>query len=149
MAAAPAAPALVAQQAAADNPKLELSVPDVAAEAVLHFFSAQQLATLQKLSEILMPAVNRAPGGLNAHAPEFLDFLIGDSQAERQQLYRSGLDGLNLQAKKRYNRAFSELDSGQAEPLLAPLREAWTYDPPADAWRGSCGARSRTFVRRR
>src|SRR5690242_2395429 len=134
LAVAPTAPALVAQQPAAnadDNPKLELSVPDAAAETVLHFFNTQQFAALQKLSEILMPPAHGAPGALNAHAPEFLDFLIGDSPAERQQLYRSGLDGLNLQARKRYNRAFSELDAAQAGPLLAPLREAWTYDPPA------------------
>jgi gluconate 2-dehydrogenase subunit 3-like protein len=136
---APAAAPLVAQQAASpapnaaeDNPKLELSVPDAAADPASRFFSAQQYAALQKLSELLMPAQNGAPGAVDARVPEFLDFLISESPAERQQVYRNGLDGLNVQAKKRFNRAFAEVEASQAEQLLAPLREAWTYDPPAE-----------------
>jgi hypothetical protein len=136
---APAAPVLVAQQttplapnATDDNPKLDLSTPDGAADPVPHFFAIPQLAALRKLSDLLMPAMNGAPGALDARVPEFLDFLIGESAAERQQIYRTGLDGLNAQAKKRFGRAFAETEAGQAEQLLAPLREAWTGDPPAD-----------------
>lgn len=132
---APAVP-LAAQQttplasAAEDNPKLDLTVPDAAAEPVPHFFTPAQFATLRKLSDVLMPATNGAPGALDARVPEFLDFLINESPAERQQVYRSGLDGLNAQAKKRFGKAFAETEASQAELLVAPLREAWTYEPP-------------------
>jgi len=136
--AAPAVPALLAQQttpagnASDDNPKLDLSVADAAADPVAHFFSAQQYAALRKLSDLLMPAMNGTPGALEARVPEFLDFLIGESPGERQQVYRNGLDGLNAQAKKRFNRGFAETEAAQAEQLLGPLREAWTNDPPAE-----------------
>ncbi len=106
--------------------------PDAAAEAVLHFFTAQQFATLRKLSDLLMPPVNGAPGALEAKAPEFLDSLLSQSPAERQQLYRNGLDGLNAQARKRFSKLFADFDAAQAEMLLAPLRDPWTYDAPSD-----------------
>ncbi|MBV8819317.1 MAG: gluconate 2-dehydrogenase subunit 3 family protein, partial [Acidobacteriaceae bacterium] len=62
----------------------------------------------------------------------FLDFLIGRSPGERQQEYRTGLDGLNTEAQKRFHKAFAEVDESEASALLAPLREAWTYEPPRD-----------------
>lgn len=110
---------------------MRYAVPDAAAETVLHFFTAQQFATLRKLADILMPA-SGAPGALEAKAPEFLDFFLSQSSADRQQLYRNGLDGLNAQSKRRFTKPFADVDAGQADMLLAPLREPWTYDAPAD-----------------
>ena len=72
------------------------------------------------------------PGALEAEAPEFLDFLIGQSPAERQQIYRTGLDILNAQAMKQFKKNFAEVDETQANTLLAPLRAAWTYNPPTE-----------------
>lgn len=108
------------------------AAPDAAAEPVLHFFTAQQFAALRKLSDLLNPPMNGAPGALEAKAPEFLDFLLSQSSADRQQLYRNGLDGLNAQARRRFTKPFADVDAGQAEMLLVPLREPWTYDAPAD-----------------
>jgi hypothetical protein len=135
LAALPAASALHAQQAGAspdDLPKLEPSVPDGAADPVPHFFTAAQFATLRKTSDIIIPPVNGSPGALTAGAAEFLDFLIGDSDAERRHVYRAGLDGLNAQAQKRFNKPFADLDNAQADLLLAPLGQPWTFDEPDD-----------------
>jgi len=138
LAATPAAPALLAQQSQqvqqAPPPaeaSLRYAVSDDAAETVPHFFSAPQFAALRKLADILMPA-SGAPGAVEAKAPEFLDFLLSQSSADRQQLYRTGLDGLNAQARKRFSKLFADVDAGQADMLLAPLRDPWTYDAPAD-----------------
>jgi hypothetical protein len=140
LAVAPAASSLLAQQAAtpaaparagADSP-LHYGISDDAAEPVLHFFSAPQFSALRKLSGLLMPPMNGAPGALDAQAPEFLDFFLSQSSADRQQLYRSGLDGLNNQSKKRFNKLFADVDANQADALLAPLRDPWTYDAPVD-----------------
>jgi hypothetical protein len=43
------------------------------------------------------------------------------------------LDALNLQAAMRFGKAFSATDDSQAHQLLAPLREPWTPEPPADS----------------
>ncbi len=118
--------------AAEDLPKIDIAFPDDAAQGVLHFFTAPQLTALRRLGDILMPAGASSPGALAAGAPEFLDFLIGDSGAERQQVYRAGLDGLNAQARRQFNKTFAETDDSQADALLAPLRQPWTYADPAD-----------------
>jgi hypothetical protein len=142
LAAAPAATALLGQQQPAAPPaprpadsedlKLDTAVADQVADSVPHFFNVPQFAALRKLSGLLMPPINNAPGALEAKAPEFLDFLISESPADRQRVYHAGLDALNVQAAKRYQKPFAELDAEQADALLAPLRLPWTYVPPAD-----------------
>jgi hypothetical protein len=160
--AVPAAPALIAQQAppapapgvqanpapgiplnptqpveppgraAAELPKIEIAIPDVAAEPMPHFFTPPEFAALRKLCGILMPPVKSAPGALDAKAPEFLDFLLSESPKPRQQIYRAGLDVLNSQANEKFHKAFAELDDSQADTLLSPLREPWTFEAPSD-----------------
>jgi hypothetical protein len=115
-----------------DAPKLEIASLDVGGETVARYFSAPQFAALRKLSDILVPPLNGLPGALEAEAPEFLDFLISKSPADRQQLYKAGLDALNAQALRQFKKAFAEVDEAQAATLLAPLRQPWTYEPPAD-----------------
>lgn len=115
-----------------EAPKLEFASLDAAADGTPRFFNAQQFAALRKLSEILMPPLNGMPGALEVGAPEFLDFLISKSAADRKQLYTAGLNALNAQATKRFGKAFAEVTEAQATELLAPLRQPWTYEPPAD-----------------
>ena len=134
----PAAPVLAKQPAQSGRPpmpeipRLETSVSDAAAEYTPKFFTPPQFAALRKLSEIIMPSLNGNPGAIEAAAPEFLDFLISQSPAERQQIYRTGLDLLNAQATKQFKKSFADVDETQANTLLAPLRVAWTYEPPTD-----------------
>jgi Gluconate 2-dehydrogenase subunit 3 len=128
-----AAPAVATATAvSAEYPKLDLSVADAASDTVRHFFTASQFAALEKLGGILMPASGSGPGAIETRAPEFLDFLLSESAPERQQVYRTGLDGLNTQARRRFTKPFADLDADQAAELLAPLRVPWTYQPPAD-----------------
>lgn len=115
-----------------DLPKLDPSIPDAAADMMPHFFSPSEFSALQKIGDLLMPSKEGRPGASDAKAAEFLDFLIGQSPAERQQTYRAGLDGLNLQAQKKYSKHFAELDATQSATLLAPLQQPWTYDQPSD-----------------
>ncbi len=127
---------VVEQQPApqAEAVKLEIASLDVAGATTPRFFTAAQFVALSKLCDILMPALNGMPGALETDAPAFLDFLISKSPIERQQLYRTGLDTLNANAQRQFKKPFAELDATQASSLLAPLREAWTYVPPTDAF---------------
>ena len=98
------------------------------------FFNPAQFAALQRLSDLLMPPMRGNPGALDTGAPEFLDFLVGVSPADRQLLYRNGLDGLNAHAKKQFAKPFADLDNTQADAVIRPLLVAvpWYYDPPKD-----------------
>ena len=81
-----------------------------------------------------MPPLKGNPGSLECEAPEFLDFLVGASLPDRQKLYRNGLDALNANARKKYNKTFADLNNAEAESILRPLMVpvAWAYDPPKD-----------------
>jgi gluconate 2-dehydrogenase subunit 3-like protein len=144
IAAAPAAPAVLAAQQTAPRTvappapaavKLLATAPaDVVAELVPRFFTHAQFEALQKLSDVLVPAGNGTPGAVDAEVPQFIDFLIGQSPAERKQLYRAGLDLLNAHAAKLFNKPFGALDVKQADSILRPLMVPvpWAYDPPKD-----------------
>ena len=115
-------------------PKLDVVQADVISETQQRFFSADQFATMQKLGSVLMPPLKGKPGATEAHAPEFLDFLIGASPADRQKLYCGGLDALNAQAKKKFQKSFAELEATQADAILRPLLvvRPWPEDFPED-----------------
>jgi hypothetical protein len=105
-------------------------VPDAVAQTNAYFFNEHQLATLRRLSEILLPPLRGYPGAKEAGTPEFIDFLIGVSPTERQQMYQSGLDRLNAEAKQHFGVAFLALDKTQADQLLRPWLRTWMTDHP-------------------
>ncbi len=105
-------------------------VPDAVAQTEAYFFNEQQLATLRRLSEILLPPLKGYPGAKEAGTPEFIDFLIGVSPTERQQMYQSGLDRLHAEAKQHFGVAFSALEKSQADQLIRPWLRTWMTDHP-------------------
>src|SRR5579872_3258851 len=119
-------PSLAQQPAPAavnESPTLDAAPAEAAASGLHSFFSADQFATLERLSNILMPAHEDLPGATDAGVAEFLDFLLSASPPARQSLYRDGLDHLSAQARTRYGRPFPEITAAEADTLLAPLRE--------------------------
>jgi hypothetical protein len=70
-----------------------------------------------------------APGALEVEAPEFLDFLLEESPADRQALYRTGLDELNSRVQQQFGTSFARLTATQADSVLAPLRRTWSANP--------------------
>ena len=106
--------------------------PDSPANAVHRFFTADQFNALKRLGDLLLPAYAGRPGAAEAGVAEFLDFLLSQSPADRQALYRGGLDSLNAGARQRHQKPFGTLSAVEAAPLLAPLKDAWEYNPPKD-----------------
>lgn len=119
------------------NPKTPLpqtQVLDVVAETDLKFFTADQMATLRRLSELFVPAIGTRPSALEADTPAFLDFLLGNSPAARQNLYTAGLDWLNTESKHKYRVGFAGTAGEQADALVKPWMRTWMTDhPPTQA----------------
>jgi hypothetical protein len=135
MAALPAAalhPPLSAQSSDSENKELATVGISEIGRPVPRFFVEDQFKALERLAEILMPAVNERPGAKQGRVAEFLDFLILESPADRQHLYRSGLDKLNADSKRAHDKLFAALQDEQATPFLKPLTAAWTSEEPAD-----------------
>jgi Gluconate 2-dehydrogenase subunit 3 len=118
--------------AAETIPKLPEVALDAVSDSITRFLSQSQFAALEQLARILLPAANGRPGALDADVPAFLDFLVGQSNPQRQALYRDGLDKLNHDAQAKYSKSFAALSPAEADPLLEPLKAAWTYNPPTD-----------------
>jgi hypothetical protein len=115
-------------------PTLLETTSDGPAETVVRFFTPAQMNALAKLCETFMPALNGSPGAIDCGAPEFLDFLIGVSPADRKQLYRGGLDALNAHSTAKYNKPFANLDANEIDAIIRPLLAAspWALDAPKD-----------------
>jgi hypothetical protein len=117
-----------------DVPKLDLTGVDLTGRPAPHYFTAAQFATLRKLGALFVPPLKSNPGALEAQAPEFLDFLIGASPDDRQNLYRFGLDSLDSQSRDQFQKPFCDLDAQQADRILRPLLvvRPWAEDFPSD-----------------
>ena len=115
-----------------ERPTLETAATDSAAETIRRYFTDEQFLALQRLSDIIAPSLSGIPGALAAGTPEFLDFLISQSPADTQRLYRDGLDALNQKAQLSFGTGFSRTASAQADELLAPLRAPWSYEAPPE-----------------
>jgi len=114
------APAAAANAAAQDQVVATVGADTVAATDA-HFFTDVQFATLRRLADLLMPPLNGNPGALDAQAPEFLDNYVAVSAADRQRLYRDGLDDLNRQAVARFKKPFADLTTADADAIVKPL----------------------------
>lgn len=139
MAAVPVLPAAAqrypqAPSESAEMPKLAETAPDAVSEPRARLFSPVQAAALGRLAELMVPSGGERPGAVDAGAPAFLDFLLSESNAVRQRLYRDGLDKLNSEAARLYAKPFASLSAAEAKPILAPLEAKWSYHPPADSF---------------
>ncbi len=125
----PVVPPKPSPAAVEEIPVIEATIPDFAGTTVTKFFSPTEFSSFRRLSDVLYPAMKGVPGALQTGAPEFLDFLLFESPAARQTLYREGVDELERRSKKAFNVSFASVDHAGAEKILAPLREPWTADP--------------------
>ena len=103
---------------------------EAVAEGALRFFTPAQMATLTRLSDLLLPPIGSKPGAVGAGVPAFLDFLVGSSQDDRKQMYQGGLDWLDGESKKKYSKPFAQLDATQADGVLKPWLRTWMSDHP-------------------
>ncbi len=111
-------------------PALGDTTADMVAQTETHFFTPQQMQTLRQLCAVLLPRYGKYPSAIDAGTPEFLDFLIGASPADRQQMYRGGLDRLDSEAKQRFGMEFAAVSEGQADALIRPWLRTWMTDHP-------------------
>ena len=122
----PAGPPLV-PPGIGETPNTPVTPAGETAETVVRTFSAEQMAALSRLGELIVPGYNGNPGASEAGAAGFLDFLVGCSLQSRIELYKNGLDALNEHSREKFGKAFSQTNAAEAGTLLAPLREPWTY----------------------
>lgn len=110
-----------------ETPNTPVTPADQTSDGVISTFSPEQTAALSKLGELIAPSWNGNPGASEAGAAGFLDFLVGCSPKSRINLYKEGLDTLNHRSQEKFGKLFAAILPEEADVLLAPLRELWSY----------------------
>src|SRR5947208_4240511 len=80
--------------------------------------TAHEYATLNRLSDLIIPADEHSPGALAANAADFIDFLCNASE-EMRNIYSGGIRWLDEDVKHRYNgKQFIDAAPGQQTAML-------------------------------
>lgn len=83
------------------------------------FFSSAEYASVERLTEIIIPS-DATPGAKEAGVAEFIDFMVF-SDPDAQYGFRTGLAWLDAFAEETTGKRFMELSLDQQTSLLEPL----------------------------
>ncbi|HET7840891.1 MAG TPA: gluconate 2-dehydrogenase subunit 3 family protein [Terriglobia bacterium] len=92
------------------------------------FFDEHQNATVEALSELIIPATT-TPGAKAALVNRFIDLLLSDQDADKQKQFYAGLAWLDARSIELHNRTFVSLAPAQQTALLTPLADAANSRP--------------------
>jgi hypothetical protein len=87
----------------------------------LKFLTEDQYATLESLTELIIPADEHSPGAKEARVADYIDLLLAESGAEMQKDWTKGLAALDAESSRRFQVPFMRLGTGQAVDLLNDL----------------------------
>ena len=89
--------------------------------AELRFFSPEQNALVDCISEMIIPADERSGGASAAGVAAFIDELIADSEPDVQKQWTDGLAAMDAEARSRFGRGFVECPEDQRDQILSRL----------------------------
>jgi hypothetical protein len=89
----------------------------------LKALTAEQYATLEALTEAIIPADERSPGAKQARVADYIDLLLSEADDTRRQQWTEGLAALDADATGRFGKPFVKLDPAQVEAVLTDARK--------------------------
>jgi hypothetical protein len=84
----------------------------------LKALTAEQYATLEALTEAIIPADERSPGAKQARVADYIDLLLSEADEARRQQWTEGLAALDRDSSARFGKPFRRLDAAQVEAVL-------------------------------
>lgn len=81
------------------------------------FFTAEEMATIAILCDIIIPADGTSGSATEAKVPEFLEFIVKDMPYHQTPL-RGGLRWMDVQCLNRYKKAFKDCSKSQQIELI-------------------------------
>ena len=91
-------------------------------------FSEHEYRTLERLTDLIIPVENGAPGALAAGAPAWIDMLAGVN-GQLKKIYVDGFQWLDDAARQREAADFLSLSSAQQTEMLDAWHTAATRRP--------------------
>lgn len=104
----PAAEAFAAIQSGKGPPKLA-------------FLTATQYATVDALTEAIIPADEASPGARGARVADYLDLLLAESDDHTQRAWTAGLALFEAESRRRFKTPFAQLSPAQTGELLTDI----------------------------
>ncbi|HXG65915.1 MAG TPA: gluconate 2-dehydrogenase subunit 3 family protein [Blastocatellia bacterium] len=85
------------------------------------FFTAQELATVATISELIIPTDDHSPGAKAAGVPEFIDFMVSEMPQEEQKLWRDGLAAVEKMSREKFTKDFNGATQEQQVAILTEI----------------------------
>jgi hypothetical protein len=84
------------------------------------FFTADELATITIICDLVIPTDERSPGAKEARVPEFIDLMVSESPEETKTAWREGLKAIDEKCQRDCSTKFR---SATPEQQIALLKE--------------------------
>ena len=94
------------------------AVQKTSAPPSLKVFTADQYATVEALTEAIIPADERSPGAKAARVADYVDLLLSEADEDRRKQWTDGLAALDADARARFGSPFRRLTAAQQEAVL-------------------------------
>jgi hypothetical protein len=91
------------------------------AAPALKVLSAAQYATLEALTETIIPADDRSPGAKAARVADYIDLLLSEQENAVTLQWLGGLAEIDEEAVERFKRPFAKLSEAEREQLVARI----------------------------
>ena len=92
------------------------------------FFTDHELATVNTLVDLIIPADDRSGSATDAGVPAFMDFMMMD-RPTMQLPMRGGLAWIDVQSRKMFDKPFAECEMSQQKELLDQIAYPEIADP--------------------
>lgn len=98
------------------------------------FFTPSEWRTVRVLVDLIIPADEKSGSATDAQVPEFMDFMLSEASAQRQQRFRDGLAWLAAEMSHRFGLAFVDASPAQQRAVLDDV--AWPARAPEELEEG-------------
>lgn len=88
---------------------------------VPEFFTSTEMAALDQLAEILIPADERSGGASAAHVDRYIDVMVAAGSDDDGRRWRSGLQAVDEAARTVYGESFLAGSAEQREAVVAVM----------------------------
>ena len=85
------------------------------------FFSADQMALIATISELIIPTDDHSPGAIAAEVPAFIDLMISEAPAETKKTWTDGLAAMDKLSQGKNGAAFNKATKEQQVALLTEI----------------------------
>jgi len=85
------------------------------------FFSADQMALIGTISELIIPTDDHSPGAIAAEVPAFIDLMISEAPAETKKAWTDGLAAMDKASQDKNGAAFNKATKEQQVALLTEI----------------------------